>query len=163
MNEAYPWKVIVTNEIGKPPKLIIQNLLNNNYIRSEEVRRRIEHLITQSGREYINITFGILLTTTTNDYYLGIILNNPPFPIISPILPPGPIGNSNWISNNVHVVLVYINKEIECNIQSENIVGCRDNYAVTDITRFSLRVRTPPVVTNDCGVYVNGKSICNET
>jgi hypothetical protein len=170
MSEAYPWKIHVTNVPGELPKVIIQNMINNNFIRNEDVRRRIEYLVTKSGREYLNITFGILLTTPTNDYYLGIILNNPPItlPPTIPSIDSIPGNVANWTTANLHVVLVYISDELVCNItevgNTPNIGGCLKNFAVQLIERFSLRIRVPPIVqSNSCNVTVNGKSMCDNT
>lgn len=163
----YPWNVIITNVPGSSPKIIIQNVLSRKYLRNEEIRRKIQYFITQSGRVYVDVNFGILLSTPTDDYYLGIIVNRPKLlpidiPADIPIIPGYP---GNWLQTNVHVVLVYVGTEIECVIDGGNIGNCIDQYAIQSVERFSLRIRKPPVNTppTDCGVYVNGKSMCFDT
>lgn len=162
--KTYPWRIIIKNVEGTSPKLIIQNELSNKHIRSEEIRKRVEYLITKSGRTFVSVNFGILLSTTTDEYYLGVILDQPYIPSVDSInLDNVIIDRESWLQKNVHVVLAYVGKEIECVLRNQNITDCHDLYAVLRVERFSLRIRTNPKVTPcvNCGIYVGtDKPMC---
>lgn len=145
---TFPWKVIIRNaasNLDSSPKLVIQNEMTNNFVRNEDVRRTVEYLITKSGRPYVYINLGVMTSNDTDEYYLGIAYdqNYVPNNVINPA---HSTSNYRWCQKNVHVVVVYLGKEIECVLSNDNVHNCINLHAIVRVDRFSLKERLPPRV-----------------
>ena len=143
--DTFPWRIIIKHSGSARPKLVIQNELNNTYITNQAIVKRIEALIQKSGRSYVPISYGVMLSTGTDEYYLGIVMNQLFRPL--PIVVDNFLVAQQTVQPNVHVVVAFLGKEIECVISNDNLQNCDDIYAITHAIRFSLRERLVPYVT----------------
>jgi len=163
-HDLFPWTVIIQHKIDKTPRIQVRSSLTERLVRGPDVSRRIEYFIVHSGREFVSINLGVMFSTQTDDYYLGVIVDQPNIPHVHRNVFEHIERNGKWVNRNVHIVLCYISREINCSIDHGNINQCVEQYAIVDCSRFSLRERLKPNVTphQECG-YQDGRRVCYNT
>lgn len=162
MQETLPWIITIKYcQPGENPRIIVSSDMVNKFIRGPEIARRIEYFLVHSGRQFVSISLGLMFSTRTDDYYLGVVLDQPNLPKTIVHNEIRIENRDKWINKNVHVVIAYVGMEVECTIRNGNFNDCEERYAVNNVVRFSLRERIKPILIphEECGIH-EGRKIC---